>query len=146
MISVGVGGHFGFTKMPPNEMLHTLRNLRAKALIDSYQPSKKSVQHFQPPVHIHYIPPDYQACLHTHDFQISLKVHSTFVVVCVADCNQLMREPCCWLRQGSLINSVYVVRIWRYLVVTQYPRSHILVVTTKLNSLKEMLSPVVCHQ
>ena len=27
MISVGDGGHLGFTQMPPNEMLHTLRIL-----------------------------------------------------------------------------------------------------------------------
>ena len=34
-ISVGDGGHLGFTKMPPNDMWHTLRILQAKALIDS---------------------------------------------------------------------------------------------------------------
>ena len=40
------GSHIGFAKMSPDEILHTFRKCCPEAIINSYQPSKKSVQHF----------------------------------------------------------------------------------------------------
>ena len=57
IISGSDGGHIWFAKMPPHEILHTLRKLLPEAIINSNQPSKKSCTTFPPELEI---PPDYR--------------------------------------------------------------------------------------